>query len=189
MASNVGSFCVVQNLKVCGPILPFDAQNRTQALHMKMFRQFNVPSMQSPGLTLIKKAGKDICLVNFELGGLLDVVLIEHTSSQSFQSLTCFADPDVDLFVKGAIIGNDISEVHEFLQPSVLEMDGWWFVVGGLGTSVFPTLIVRKSRWDALANLLTMSWKADSMCPMRAQSLAKRASRMNFSIILVVTLR
>lgn len=71
--------------------------------------------LYSPGLTLIKKAGKNICLVNFELGGLLDLVLIEHTSSQSFQSLTCLADPGVDLFVKGAIVRNDISEVHEFL--------------------------------------------------------------------------
>lgn len=141
MASNVGSFRVVQNLKVCGPILQIDVQDRVQALHMKVFQQFNVPSIQSLGLTFIKKAGKDIRLVNLELGGLLDVVLIEHTSSQSFQSLTCLADPDVDLFVKGTIVGNDISEV-QFLQPSVLFtqwrwMDGWWSVVRGLGTSVF----------------------------------------------------
>ena len=44
-------------------------------------------------------------------------------------------------------------------------------------------------RRDASANLSTMRWRADSVCSMRAQSSANRASRMIFSIVFVLALR
>lgn len=33
---NIGGFCMVKDLKACDPILPFDAQDRAQALHVKV---------------------------------------------------------------------------------------------------------------------------------------------------------
>lgn len=73
-------------------------------------------SIQSPGFTAIKKANEDNRLINLEFGGLLDVVLIQHTSSHPAQSLTCLADPGIYPFVEGAIIGNDTFKLQVQLQ-------------------------------------------------------------------------
>lgn len=120
---NVSDLCLIQDLKICNHILPFDAQGRVQASHMKVLQQFDVTSIQGLGLTSIKKAGEDNCLVDLQLGGPLDVVLIQHTCSQSAQGLNCLANPG-DLFFEGVIIGNDTFQVLELLQPPV-EMDIW----------------------------------------------------------------
>lgn len=56
-------------------------------LHIKPRQQFDVTSIQCPGLTSIKMAGKDNHLVGLELVELLDVVLIQHTSSQTCPGL------------------------------------------------------------------------------------------------------
>lgn len=53
-----------KDLKICNPILPFDAQGRVQASHMKVLQQFDVTSIQGLGLTSIKKAGEDNCPVD-----------------------------------------------------------------------------------------------------------------------------
>lgn len=54
-------------------------------------------------------------------------MLIQHTSLQSMQGLICLANPGVDLFFEGVIIGNDTFEVLELLQPPV-EMYVWMAV-------------------------------------------------------------
>lgn len=63
--------------------------------HMKPCQQFDVTSIQCPGLTSIKMAGEDNHLVDLELVELLNVMLIQHTSSQTVQNLNWLADPGI----------------------------------------------------------------------------------------------
>lgn len=65
-------------------------------------------------LTYIKKASDNNYLVYLKLGKLLDIVLIQYTSSQSVQGLTRIADPGVDFFVN--TVGNDTSDILEFIH-------------------------------------------------------------------------
>lgn len=83
---------MVQDHKVCDPMLPFDT-------HMKVIQRFDAPSIKASDLTYIKKASDDNYLVYLKFGGLLDIVSIQYTSSQSVQGLTRIADPGVDFFV------------------------------------------------------------------------------------------
>lgn len=63
--------------------------------------------------------------VSCKLGRLLDVVLIQHTSLQSAQGLSCFADPGIDLFDEGIITGNATSDTLEFCHSLYLcSVDG-----------------------------------------------------------------
>lgn len=73
-------------------MLPFDT-------HMKVIQRFDAPSIKASDLTYIKKASDDNYLVYLKFGGLLDIVSIQYTSSQSVQGLTRIADPGVDFFV------------------------------------------------------------------------------------------
>lgn len=68
-----------------------------------MLQQFDVLSIQGSGHTSIKKAHEDNCFVDNERDGLLNVVFIQNLRLQSDQGLTCIADPDIDLFVKGSL--------------------------------------------------------------------------------------
>lgn len=94
----VSCFCAVKNLD---PILSLDTQDRGKATH--------APAIRGPDLTSLKTAGEINCQENLELGELLDVILIQHTILPTAQVLTCLFG--VDLFVGGAIVVNDISEV------------------------------------------------------------------------------
>ena len=95
----------VQDLEICDPVLPFDAKDGAQASHVELFQQFDMMSIQGPGLTSIEKAGEDDCFVDLQLCRLLDVVLVQDARAKSAEGLACFADPCVDLFVKGTITG------------------------------------------------------------------------------------
>ena len=55
--------------------------------------------------------------------------------------------------------------------------------------SVFPRLKVRSERREASSNLLTMSWRSDSLCTIKAQSSVKSASRIISSNVLVLVSR
>ena len=55
-------------------------------------------------------------------------------------------------------------------------------------SSVFPSLIVRSNRWQALTDLSMMSW-SDSLCTIMAQSSANSAIRIILSSVLVFALR
>lgn len=118
---------MVQDLKVLDPILSFDAQYRTQALHVKGSNSL-MCFLCSPGLTSIKKANEDNCLINLELGGLLDVVLIQHTSLNSAQGLICLADPGIYPFFEEAIIGNDTYLNYYKFIASATEMRNNFYV-------------------------------------------------------------
>ena len=72
--------------------------------------------------------------------------------------------------------------------PSI-EMMGRWAAAAGAGwnrTSVLLRLMVRPKKWEASANLLTMIWKTDSLCAMRAQSSANSTSRTVFYTVFVL---
>lgn len=53
---------------------------------------------------------------------------IQHMQTQSALILTCFANPSIELFVEGALVGNDTSKINEFLHNLLfcsIDADGW----------------------------------------------------------------
>ena len=59
--------------------------------------------------------------------GLLDAVRPQDTCLQSAQGLACLADPQVDLFVEGPVVGDDAAVVIKLLycrQLCLLYGDG-----------------------------------------------------------------
>ena len=58
---------------------------------MEAFQHYQVPSKQIPGLTSIQEASEDDEFVHFELCGLPDAVLVQHTGVQMAKGLASFA--------------------------------------------------------------------------------------------------
>ena len=86
-------------------------------------------------------------------------------------------------YLNSSTVFNSVSSMVMEGRRPVESGDGW------NSTSVSPRLMVSPKRRDASANLSTMRWRADSVCAMRAQASANRASRMSFSIVFVLALR
>lgn len=107
---NVSGFCMGQDLKFCDPILPFDVQDRAQALHVKVLKLFDVPSIQGLNLASLMNAGEnDCCLLTLQT-----LVLISLSRESSLEmTLPRYVNP-----------------FTVFSSVSLMDMDGWWFVVG-----------------------------------------------------------
>ena len=76
---------------------------------------------------------------------------------------------------------------RHFSSVPSMEMDGWGLVMCGAAlskASVFPKLMVRTKSQHAWAKQTTMSWRWFSLCATRAQTSARRVSRMSFSLVL-----
>ena len=156
-----------------------------EALHL-----LQVSSVQGPCLTTIVEASENGRPVHLELCGLPDVVLVQDASLQAAKSLAGFADPGADLLVEIPVTADHTAEVFEVvnnLQPSAINWDGG--LVGNCGRCWLKQDLClaeadsetkEAGSREASADLLTMIWRSDSLCAMRAQSSAKSASRIVF---------
>ena len=85
----------------------------------------------------------------------------------------------------------DVFEVVDSLQLGAISWDSRysvdnWAGAGWNRTSVLPRLMVRLNRREASANLLTTTWRSDSLCAMRTQSSANGASSTVFLTVFVL---
>ena len=94
-------------------VLPFDVQDRPQAVHMEALQLLQVSPVQGPCLITIEEAGKNDCPVHLELRGLPDVVLAQDVSLQVAKSLAGLADLGADLLAETPITADHAAEVSE----------------------------------------------------------------------------
>lgn len=69
------------------------------------------------------------CLVDFDLGGKLDVVVVQHTSAQTTQGLAGFADASCDFLVDSTVRRDDgpqVPELVDSLQLSIFNIHFGW---------------------------------------------------------------
>ena len=112
----------VQDLEVCDAVLPADSKDGTEGSHMKLLQLLYVPAVECPRLTPVEERGENHSIVESQLGRQPNVVLTEHSVSESPQRLACFADPGIDFPVQGAIAGDGASEVLELINIGKLDI-------------------------------------------------------------------
>lgn len=63
---------------------------------MKALKLLDVFPVLRPCFTAKEETGENNCLVHFDLGGQLDVLIVHYTSAKATQGLTGFADASCD---------------------------------------------------------------------------------------------
>ena len=166
---------------------------------MEALQQLGVSHVQSPGLTSILKARESDCLVHFQLGwelraeccaGLAHKIPVCRVLGLLYRSRywspcrgnhhwiwycrgTWTPVQSSVLFLQWGWRGNALQIAGRAGTGPPFRLDWWW----------------GQKRRAAFANLLTTIWRADSFCAIKAQSSAKRASRIIFFATFVLALK